>query len=296
MSGICSIFFQYAATKASFSLIPKPLLSLTTAIEQCDPVLVWWLIEELLESQRIESCQVVFDYLDSRRERLVTHHLKNKKELVILRAFNELLRRLSRAEDAVFCGRVLIFLSQSFQLGARSATNHKGEFNLENVTVFEEAVPEPEDEPELSDAMSTDPEAMSDVVSGSEKLAPAITDSQTKATSSPSTMTTDLLYPIFWSLQRAFSNPPLAFEAKYLEEVKDSLNATLRKFKEVPKVIETSNTDSKKGLKRARDEEANSDDFASAFNPKYLTSKDLFKLEVRIYWSQQRIMWLTSGS
>ncbi len=38
--------------------------------EQCEPILVWYLIEELLESQSIEGCRVVFDYLESRRERL----------------------------------------------------------------------------------------------------------------------------------------------------------------------------------------------------------------------------------
>lgn len=40
--------------------------------ERCDPSLVWYLIEELLDSQNIEGCRRVFDYLESRRERLVT--------------------------------------------------------------------------------------------------------------------------------------------------------------------------------------------------------------------------------
>lgn len=38
---------------------------------QCDPSLVWWLIEELLDSQEIDGCRVVFDYLESRRARLI---------------------------------------------------------------------------------------------------------------------------------------------------------------------------------------------------------------------------------
>jgi hypothetical protein len=34
-------------------------------------VLLWYLIEELLDCQSIEGCRTVFDYLESRGERLV---------------------------------------------------------------------------------------------------------------------------------------------------------------------------------------------------------------------------------
>lgn len=37
-------------------------------LEQCEPGLIFWLIEELLDSQTIEGCRKVFDYLESRRE------------------------------------------------------------------------------------------------------------------------------------------------------------------------------------------------------------------------------------
>lgn len=37
--------------------------------EQCEPGLIFWLIEELLDSQTIDGCRTVFDYLESRRER-----------------------------------------------------------------------------------------------------------------------------------------------------------------------------------------------------------------------------------
>jgi THO complex subunit 1 len=40
-------------------------------VEQCEPTLLWYLIEELLDSQSIDGCRVVFDYLESRRERLI---------------------------------------------------------------------------------------------------------------------------------------------------------------------------------------------------------------------------------
>ena len=39
--------------------------------KQCEAALPLWVIEELLDSQTIEGCSKVFDYLESRRERLV---------------------------------------------------------------------------------------------------------------------------------------------------------------------------------------------------------------------------------
>lgn len=38
---------------------------------QCEAALPLWIIEELLDSQTIDGCSKVFDYLESRRERLV---------------------------------------------------------------------------------------------------------------------------------------------------------------------------------------------------------------------------------
>ena len=38
--------------------------------EQCEPGLVFWLVEELLDSQTIDGCRSIFDFLDSRRERM----------------------------------------------------------------------------------------------------------------------------------------------------------------------------------------------------------------------------------
>lgn len=38
---------------------------------QCDGLLIFYLAEELLDSQSIDGCRKVFDYLESRRERLV---------------------------------------------------------------------------------------------------------------------------------------------------------------------------------------------------------------------------------
>ncbi len=48
----------------------------------------------------------------------------------------DLLRRLSRSQNTVFCGRILLFLAKFFPLSERSGLNVVSEFNLENTTTF----------------------------------------------------------------------------------------------------------------------------------------------------------------
>ena len=200
------------------------------------------------------------------------------KSLVILRLCNELLRRLSRAEDPVFCGRVYIFMFQSFPLGDKSSVNLRGNFHVENVTSFEEFLP---DSNANEDLMQVDNDADTPViktVSESEDVSTKPAKSRQGAEEPPKTLDIDTLYPIFWSLQHSFSNPPRLFKENNFKDFRGGLEATLAKFKEVPKVIQSGDVERKKGPKPSSGDSY--DAFANTFNPKYLTSRDLFKLEV----------------
>ena len=53
--------------------------------------------------------------------------------------FLDVLRRLSRSQNTVFCGRILLFLAKFFPVSERSGLNVVSEFNLENTTVFSTA-------------------------------------------------------------------------------------------------------------------------------------------------------------
>lgn len=245
------------------------LLSILSDDEQCDPALIWWLLEELLDSQTIAGCRTIFDYLESRHERLTGKHFK-QKNLIILRSCNELLRRLSRAEDTAFCGRVFIFLFQSFPLGDRSSVNLRGEFHVENVTNYEKT-------PAEDQAESMDVDAPPEAEKPDETQ--AITTSKDTEKDKPTDM--DGLYPGFWSLQEDFSQPLRLFEPGNLAKFKDNLSASVKAFKKYPgdegnrySAVD----DSKRDLKRKRGEDGT--DAANAFNPKYLTSRDLFELEI----------------
>ena len=249
----------------------------------------------------------MFDYLDSRRERITAKHF-NKKSLIILRACNELLRRLSRAEDTVFCGRVFIFLFQSFPLGDRSSVNLRGEYHVENVTVYESLPPKAElkleddmevdqkdekAEPEQDGARNEAALAQANSALENPENAPKAVKfdaDDEKAQEQPEDM--DMLYPIFWSLQENFSTPTRLFDATNLETFQKGLSSTLVKFKGVQQDFQARGTsklhdDGKRGVKRKRN--GQEDELSSSFNPKYLTSRDLFDLEVQLRVSSQRV-------
>ncbi|KAL9017440.1 MAG: hypothetical protein Q9185_005258 [Variospora sp. 1 TL-2023] len=304
------------------------IVTILSDVQLCEPGLVFWLVEELLDSQTIDGCKVVFDYLDSRRERLIAKHFK-QKQLIILRACNELLRRLSRAEDTVFCGRVFIFMFQSFPLGDRSSVNLRGEYHMENVTVFDKDPP-PKETNESEGAMEVDqehnavekPEKSTEAPSSTPQL-PSDTSTPQPAVSATKFVKfdaqadkpkesepelepdTETLYPIFWSLQHTFSQPTRLFDSEIFSSFKSGLDFTLRKFKAVQQHQQsrsgTSNlfsyspsqtvkrnrsnleTDLQQQQKRARldsDQQQQQQRLATSFNPRYLTSRDLFSLEL----------------
>jgi len=196
--------------------------------------------------------------------------------MVILRTCNELLRRLSRAEDPVFCGRVYVFLFQSFPLGHKGSVNLRGEFHVGNVTTFEDYIVSEQSVDTVMEDASSDESGNVKGEAQAEQVKSTGADSRPEK--KPSTLDIDTLYPVFWSLQHSFSNPPQVFDDAKFNQFQKALEATLAKFKEVPKVIQSGESARKAGSPTTADDSY--DDFTNAFNPKYLTSRDLFKLEV----------------
>lgn len=93
----------------------------------------------------------------------------------------------------------------------------------------------------------------------------------------------DTLYPVFWTIQADFSMPTRLFTDSNFEEFKRGLSLTLQKFQSVHDEQQSHGTskapdESKRSAKRKRLE--GEGELSTNFNPKYLTSRDLFDLEV----------------
>lgn len=248
--------------------------------DQCDPALLFWLIEELLDSQTIAGCRIIFSYLESRREKITSKHFKSTY-LVILRSCNELLRRLSRAEDTAFCGRVFIFLFQVFPLGDKSSVNLRGEYHIGNVTTYEE-YPEEEGKMEVDTQDETTQEPPQEEKPATDKNGKPLRngDKKKREEEKPPLPPTEL-YKLFWPLQETFSQPLKLFQPDTFKSFRAGVEETVRKFKTYPSDEGPRNTtieEPKQNLKRKHD--STEDEQLEAFNPKYLTSKDLFELEI----------------
>jgi len=241
-------------------------------------------VEELLDSQTIAGCRKVFDFLESRRERITSKHFEQKK-LVILRTCNELLRRLSRAEDTAFCGRVFIFMFQSFPLGDKSSVNLRGEYHVENETTFDKDLKKEES----ADEMDVDTQGNGVREGPDSQSSSKITTSDGRIGSqSVNRLDPDALYPVFWGLQSIFSQPKKLFDATILAQFKSGIEATMATFSTIKPEVRKEKQD-KQGddPKRSQKEKGgdDEDELADTFNPKYLTSRDLFELEVLIQQS-----------
>ncbi|KAK6532208.1 hypothetical protein TWF281_006402 [Arthrobotrys megalospora] len=246
------------------------LILALSELELSDPQLPFALIEETLDTQPIDNCKRIFSYLEARIERLTVGVDGTKgKGIILLRLCNELLRRLSKSEDTVFCGRIFVFLTKSFPLSERSGVNLRGEFHVENKTAF--------DEQWSPQAGNKTPFPKLDHTS------PNLRDND----SSEVAMAADAchrLYIVLWSTQHEFAEPTRLFQKQVLDNFKNSLDTVIKAFRSsidehghnAPSVT----PDARCSLKRKWDGESKHDELDS-YNPKYLTSRELFDLEVR---------------
>nr|CAG4646899.1 EOG090X0324 [Megafenestra aurita] len=120
------------------SLFEKLLqLSLECAMAQiCSPTLPVVLLTDAFDILHLGKCEEIFYMVEMKvtiwKQELFFNQCKNS----LLRLCNDLLRRLSRSQNTVFCGRILLFLAKFFPFSERSGLNVVSEFNLDNLTTF----------------------------------------------------------------------------------------------------------------------------------------------------------------
>lgn len=171
---------------------------------------------------------------------------------------------------------------QSFPLHDRSSVNLRGEYHAENVTTFEETPANGEDTP---DKMEVDADSEADKAKDEKDSKSATKAVSFDAKNKPvpdKPIDMSALYPVFWSLQHFFSQPLTLFDGAQFTKFKKGMDATMSAFETVDKLQKTSKTTDETKIvpqKRKIPEGAEERD-GSNYNPKYLTSRDLFELEV----------------
>ena len=162
-----SIVFQTLSDASASPVSPVPLLAalIDAAVVALEGNLVSFttpltLVADAFDTLTLNECDKLFAVVEQR----ITHPLwlnvlhfgstvqqqalldptmrrnVNAQNLLMLQICNELLRRLSKTQDTIFCGRILLFLCHVFPLSEKSGLNLPGGFNTSNVTELFEGI------------------------------------------------------------------------------------------------------------------------------------------------------------
>merc|ERR1712106_953949 len=163
----------------------------------------------------------------------------------LLRICNDLLRRLSRTQNTVFCGRILLFLAKFFPFSERSGLNVISEFNLDNTTNFNK---EEDDKDEKDDKA----------------------DLKIKIDADEHNLNVDYsLYCKFWQIQDYFRNPTQCYQKvpwKTFSSYASDVLSTFQSFKLDPN--------------SGRSTSMSPPSVAEQYFAKYLTNQNLLELQL----------------
>ncbi|PRD23706.1 UNVERIFIED_CONTAM: Thoc1 [Trichonephila clavipes] len=206
----------------------------------------------MFESSTIAECEKYFSFVESRVEVFKKEIFFKACKNHLLRSCNDLLKRLSRSQNTVFCGRILMFLAHIFPLSERSGLNIISEFNLENTTAY-----------------STNDDSFSDLIS--EKSDGAEEGEISSQSQSPVTIDKNL-YQKFWSLQDFFRSPNTCYNKMQWRQFASCTSDILT-------VFGSFKSDDAK-LSKWKQAKLPSPDGSSVYFAKYLTSPKLLELEL----------------
>jgi THO complex subunit 1 len=105
-----------------------------------------------VEISSSRECQRIFDFVERHLEIWNEPLFLNSGKNAVLRMCNDLLQKLSRAQNTIFCGRILIILSNYFPFSERSSLNIMSEFIQDNVTVYksDDGTDDPDDKMDVT--------------------------------------------------------------------------------------------------------------------------------------------------
>uniref|UniRef100_A0A8C9ZN27 THO complex 1 n=1 Tax=Sander lucioperca TaxID=283035 RepID=A0A8C9ZN27_SANLU len=166
----------------------------------CSATTPFLLLGDVLDCLPLDQCDKIFSFVEENVSTWKSNSFYTAGKNYLLRMCNDLLRRLSKSQNTVFCGRIQLFLARLFPLSEKSGLNLQSQFNLENITVFNKN----EQESTLGQKHTEEKEDGMEVEEGEmgEDEAPA-----------PCSIPIDYnLYRKFWTLQDYFRNPVQCYD------------------------------------------------------------------------------------
>lgn len=249
---------QKASCDEYLSLIYLSIDAVTEGI--CSATTPFLLLGDVLDCLPLDQCDRIFSFVEENVSTWKSNSFYTAGKNYLLRMCNDLLRRLSKSQNTVFCGRIQLFLARLFPLSEKSGLNLQSQFNLDNVTVFNKN----EQESTLGQKHTEEKEEGMEVEEGEmgEDDAPA-----------PCSIPIDYnLYRKFWTLQDYFRNPVQCYE-------KFSWMTFLKFSDETLAVFKSYKLDDMQASKRKL-EELRASGGEHVYFAKFLTSEKLMDLQL----------------
>ncbi|XP_041659607.1 THO complex subunit 1 [Cheilinus undulatus] len=240
------------------SLIYLSIDAVTEGI--CSATTPFVLLGDVLDCLPLDQCDKIFTFVEENVSTWKSNSFYTAGKNYLLRMCNDLLRRLSKSQNTVFCGRIQLFLARLFPLSEKSGLNLQSQFNLDNITVFNKN----EQESTLGQKHTEEKEDGMEVEEGEmgEDDAPA-----------PCTIPIDYnLYRKFWTLQDYFRNPVQCYD-------KFSWMTFLKYSDETLAVFKSYKLDDMQASKRKL-EELRASGGEHVYFAKFLTSEKLMDLQL----------------
>uniref|UniRef100_G3PZC5 THO complex 1 n=1 Tax=Gasterosteus aculeatus TaxID=69293 RepID=G3PZC5_GASAC len=240
------------------SLIYLSIDAVTEGI--CSATTPFLLLGDVLDCLPLDQCDKIFSFVEENVSTWKSSSFYTAGKNYLLRMCNDLLRRLSKSQNTVFCGRIQLFLARLFPLSEKSGLNLQSQFNLENVTVFNKN----EQESTFGQKHTEEKEDGMEVEEGEmgEEEAPA-----------PCSIPIDYnLYRKFWTLQDYFRNPVQCYD-------KFSWMTFLKFSDETLAVFKSYKLDDMQASKRKL-EELRASGGEHVYFAKFLTSEKLMDLQL----------------
>ncbi|XP_078396739.1 THO complex subunit 1 isoform X3 [Cetorhinus maximus] len=240
------------------SIISLSINGVTEGI--CSATTPFLLLGDVLDCLPLDQCDRIFTFVEKNVGTWKSATFYSAGKNYLLRMCNDLLRRLSKSQNTVFCGRIQLFLARLFPLSEKSGLNLQSQFNLENVTVFNTN----EQDSTLGLKHTEDREDGMEVEEGE--------TGDEEPTTTCSVPIDYNLYRKFWSLQDFFRNPLQCYE-------KISWKTFLKHSDEVLDVFRSYKLDDMQASKK-KHEELKSPGEEHVYFAKFLTSEKLMDLQL----------------
>uniref|UniRef100_A0A667ZL97 THO complex 1 n=1 Tax=Myripristis murdjan TaxID=586833 RepID=A0A667ZL97_9TELE len=226
----------------------------------CSATTPFLLLGDVLDCLPLDQCDRIFSFVEENVSTWKSNSFYTAGKNYLLRMCNDLLRRLSKSQNTVFCGRIQLFLARLFPLSEKSGLNLQSQFNLDNITVFNKN----EQESTLGQKHIEEKEDGMEVEEG---------EMGEEDTPAPCSIPIDYnLYRKFWTLQDYFRNPVQCYD-------KFSWMTFLKYSDETLAVFKSYKLDDMQASKRKL-EELRTSGGEHVYFAKFLTSEKLMDLQL----------------